>query len=99
MNNAQNPINNLITYYIGGDGDNNMVSHSDMAELITLVYILYNGCGNQGELLRKIDAKCNKHYSEEKLLDYTEMINNKQIRLNDAVKELFTLDDLEFYGI
>lgn len=100
MNPAQpvDKLDNIIAYYLGKD-QNIDVSHSDMSEVISLIYIAYNGSDNQGELLRKINDKCRKNYSEEKLQDYTQMINTKQIKLHDAVMELFTMVDLEIYGI
>jgi hypothetical protein len=100
MNPAQpvDKLDNIIEYYLGKD-QNIDVSHSDLSEVIALIYITYNGCNNQGELLRMINDKCRTNYSEEKLSDYTQMINTKQIKLKDAVKELFTYENLEIYGI
>jgi hypothetical protein len=102
MNNAPQPVDkldNIIEYYLGKDQQDINIGLSDMAELISLIYVAYNGCKNKAELLRKINDKCHKNYSEEKLSDYTEMINNKQIKLSQAVMELFTMEDLEIYGI
>lgn len=97
-NRAVDMIGNIIDYYYIGDPAGNLISHSKYSELITLIHVAYNGYTPR-ELITKINNKCLCGYSENQINEYVNMINDGQIELKCAVKELFTLDDLKFYGL
>ena len=92
-------IDRIIDYYYRDDPDGILMSHSKLAELITLIYIAYNGHENMRGLLVKINEKSGRGYLDVAIDNYMDMVNNGQIELHMAVKELFTVQDLNDYGL
>ena len=90
-------IERIIDYYYRENGD--LLTHSKLAELITLIHIAFEGHENIKGFLKAINEKCHKGLEEVMIDNYVEMINAGQLEIKDAVKELFTIENLNYYGI
>jgi hypothetical protein len=99
VNPANSQIGNIINFYYRNDADGNLITHSKLSELITLIHIAFDGIHNMRSLLTKINDKCHKGHVDDLIDNYMDMVNMGQIELHMAVKELFTIDDLKYYGL